>query len=199
MPRTAYTPDLGNFARERSILIPCIGPGGVVNLPQPGDVFLVRNSVRFHHTGFVQSVQPEGFWKIEGNSNSNGSDEGYEVARNFGTYASRYWWVRWSVLCDDEQTRSLYLGGHKVCDMPVRENISLVPVRAWCVWMKARCDWVARSDTPIHINGKPLETEIWKFGGVSYVPVRVLTALDSTLAVRFDAKAQAVYVTRVHK
>jgi hypothetical protein len=196
MPRTAYTPDLGNFARERSILIPCIGPGGVVNLPQPGDVFLVRNSVRFHHTGFVQSATPDGFWKIEGNSNSNGSAEGYEVARNFGIYASRYWWVRYSVLCEEELTRVLYLGGHKVADLPVRQNITYAPVRKWCTWMRAKLEWVAKSDTPIQINGAPLEAEIAFYDSSAYVPLRALTALDPTLAVAFDGKAQAVYVTR---
>ena len=134
--KSGYTPDIGNWAKEHSILI-----GGSDHPPQSGDVFLVRGAVRFHHVGFVQSVQKNGWTSLEGNSNSDGSREGYEVANNKGKpFASRFYWVRWSVLCDDEiqaapSTRALFLGGRHVYDMPVAANISLVPVEKWCHWM----------------------------------------------------------------
>ena len=197
--KSAYTPDIGNFARERSILIPCHGPNGF-NKPQPGDDFLVMGPSRFHHTGIVESAESDSWTSIEGNSNSDGSRDGFKVAHNDGKpYASRFYWVRWSALCGETAkppTRSIYLGGKKQLDLPVAENITLAPVRKWATWMHLALVWDSKSDTPIVINGKPLDAEISFIDGAAYVPLRVLTNLDATLAVKFDAEKQAVYVTR---
>jgi len=56
----------------------------VYNLPQPGFIFLEwkASEGRYGHTGLVRSVQGTVFTTIEGNSNTNGSNEGYEVASN---------------------------------------------------------------------------------------------------------------------
>lgn len=204
--RTAYTPDIFNWARERQILIPCHGKNGI-NKPQPGDDFLVMGPVRIYHTGHVQDVKADGWWAIEGNSNDEGSREGYEVARNFKPFASRFWWVRWNAIVPDvvgkPQGRKLYLGGTLIKNpdgspllLPVEGNITLVPVRKWARWMNGLVNWVARSDTPIVYNGRPLDVDITFIDGQSCVPIRVLAALDPTLVVGFDAKEQAVYVDR---
>ena len=198
--RTAYTPDIFNFAKERNILV-----RGDRGWPEPGDDFLVMGPVRVYHTGHVFDVHRDSWESIEGNSNSVGSREGYEVAHNTGKpFAERFWWVKWSVLCADAidakmPTRALFLGGHKVADLPVAENVSMVPVRKWCTWMKQTLAWRSGSDTPLVINGKPLECEIAFYDSAAYVPVRELVALDNTLLVRFDADKQAVYVERVLK
>lgn len=199
--RTAYTPDIYNWAKERSILIHNVEKDGTINLPEPGDDFLVMGPVRIYHTGHVQEVKRDGFWKIEGNSNDEGSREGYEVARNFSAFHKRFYFVRWSalVLGDVKKPflRSLYLGGKKVAELPVAGNITLVSVRDWSVWMRANLHWQAKSDTPIVLNGQPLDVEITFIDGEAYVPLRALTALDRTLAVQFNAKTQSVYVSRV--
>lgn len=198
--RSAYTPDVGNWAEEHKILIPCHGRNGI-NLPEVGDAFLVRGAVRFHHIGVVRTVTRRSWGSIEGNSNSDGSREGYEVAANDDKpFASRFWWVRWGALCADAvpiaklQTRELYLGGHKVFDLPVAANVSLCPVRKWCAWMRWNLQWVNSSETAIWINGHALESDISIIDNEAYVPVRDLVALNSMLTVRFDAVNQHVLV-----
>lgn len=49
--------------------------------PMPGDVFIMDFGQGFGHTGIVEKV--EGIWvyTIEGNSNDEGSREGFEVCR----------------------------------------------------------------------------------------------------------------------
>ena len=51
----------------------------------PGSLFLVRRqtSPGWHHTGIVVSATPAALTTIEGNTNDNGSREGYEAIRRF--------------------------------------------------------------------------------------------------------------------
>ncbi|HZP82234.1 MAG TPA: CHAP domain-containing protein [Chthonomonadaceae bacterium] len=71
-PRTGYCPTIAAWAkRNRRFLA----------LPQPGCVFLVRDSAgRYRHTGFVSEVHADGTVStVEGNSNDTGSAEGIGV------------------------------------------------------------------------------------------------------------------------
>ena len=99
-PRTAYTPDIYNWAKNKGILI-----RGDARRPQAGDVFLVKGAERVHHVGFVRSVESNSWTSVEGNSNSDGSREGYEVACNSGKpFASRFYWVRIASLLEETAT-----------------------------------------------------------------------------------------------
>ena len=49
--------------------------------PQPGDVFIMEFGHGTGHTGFVESVEDEFIHTIEGNTNNDGSREGYKVAK----------------------------------------------------------------------------------------------------------------------
>lgn len=49
--------------------------------PQPGDVFIMSFGKGLGHTGFVESVDKNFIYTVEGNTNDDGSREGYEVAR----------------------------------------------------------------------------------------------------------------------
>jgi hypothetical protein len=51
--------------------------------PMPGDIFIQDHGKGLGHTGFVESVSPDGsiINTIEGNTNDTGSREGYEVCR----------------------------------------------------------------------------------------------------------------------
>lgn len=203
--KSAYTPDIFNWAKERDILIPCLSKGQI-NRPEPGDDFLVMGPQRIYHTGHVRDVEKNRWRTIEGNSNSEGSNEGYEVASNWREYASRFYWVRWSALCREADnkplTRVLLLGGRKAADLPVSENISLCPVRKWTQWMSQKLEWRAASDTPIVINGTPLQTEITMRGTEAFVPIRDLVATvkdsdgEAALTIAFDAKTQTVSIAR---
>lgn len=48
---------------------------------KPGDIFIMEFAHGLGHTGFVESVSPGIVHTIEGNTNDDGSREGYEVAR----------------------------------------------------------------------------------------------------------------------
>lgn len=53
-----------------------------VETPQPGDIFIMDFGHGKGHTGIVESVRQDGTIKtIEGNTNDDGSREGYEVCR----------------------------------------------------------------------------------------------------------------------
>lgn len=55
-----------------------------VTTPQPGDFFIMDFGKGAGHTGFVEKLLPNGkLQTIEGNTNDEGSREGYEVARRY--------------------------------------------------------------------------------------------------------------------
>lgn len=49
--------------------------------PQPGDVFIMDFGKGTGHTGIVEKVEDDVIHTIEGNTNDDGSREGYEVCR----------------------------------------------------------------------------------------------------------------------
>ena len=55
-----------------------------VKTPLPGDIFIMEFGGGKGHTGFVESVSGDVIQTIEGNSNDEGSREGYEVCRKPG-------------------------------------------------------------------------------------------------------------------
>ena len=50
-------------------------------VPQVGDVFIMDFGKGTGHTGFVERIEGNAIYRIEGNTNDEGSREGYEVAR----------------------------------------------------------------------------------------------------------------------
>jgi surface antigen len=80
--------------KKRGIKNPLVPTGGVLNQwanvdakmkatkgPQPGDIFIMDFGSGHGHTGFVESVNGDRINTVEGNSNADGSREGYEVCR----------------------------------------------------------------------------------------------------------------------
>lgn len=67
----------------------------LVRTPKPGDVFLVVEGGRAHHTGFVESIADRAIVTLEGNTNLANSREGIGVFRRKRTLASLLY-VRWS-------------------------------------------------------------------------------------------------------
>lgn len=53
-----------------------------VKIPQAGDIFIIVYENGTGHAGFVEKILPDGMIQtIEGNTNDEGSREGYEVCR----------------------------------------------------------------------------------------------------------------------
>jgi hypothetical protein len=53
----------------------------VVGDPQPGDIFIMNFGKGLGHTGFVEKVDANFIYTIDGNTNDSGSREGIEVCR----------------------------------------------------------------------------------------------------------------------
>ena len=55
-----------------------------VTKPKPGDIFIMIFKDGSGHCGFVERVEGDKIFTIEGNSNKDGSTNGYEVCRRAG-------------------------------------------------------------------------------------------------------------------
>jgi len=74
--------DGGRFISEKSVR------DG--SFPTPGTIFLVRrSSIDWTHTGLVIGAEDNVFETIEGNTNDEGSREGYEVCHRFRGYKKK--------------------------------------------------------------------------------------------------------------
>lgn len=62
--------------------------------PLAGDIFIMEFAHGLGHTGFVESVQGDSVHTIEGNTNEDGSREGYEVARRVRKISSIKGFIR---------------------------------------------------------------------------------------------------------
>lgn len=51
--------------------------------PQPGDIFIMDYGKGLGHTGIVEKCDADKIYTIEGNTNDEGSREGYEVCRRY--------------------------------------------------------------------------------------------------------------------
>jgi len=87
---------VGKAATALEIKNPLIKTGGVMlqwnatKLPKltnnskvvkPGDIFIMEFGHGTGHTGFVEKIEGKTVYTVEGNTNDDGSREGYEVAR----------------------------------------------------------------------------------------------------------------------
>ena len=80
-------------SKELGVLNPLFKTAGVLHawnntplenrfaLPQAGDIFIMDFGKGQGHTGIVEKVVGLDVWTIEGNTNDEGSREGYEVCR----------------------------------------------------------------------------------------------------------------------
>jgi hypothetical protein len=81
--------DLAANAKQRGIFL-AGGVGVDHSRLKPGSFFLNRKQANdWVHTGIVTQVDPEAFQTIEGNTNDEGSREGYEVCQRVRPYGDR--------------------------------------------------------------------------------------------------------------
>ncbi|MES2382591.1 MAG: CHAP domain-containing protein [Bacteroidota bacterium] len=62
--------------------------------PLPGDIFIMDFGKGLGHTGFVESIEGDKIHTIEGNTNDEGSREGYEVCRRVRKISSCLGFIR---------------------------------------------------------------------------------------------------------
>ncbi len=87
LPRTYSCDVIGMWAKNRKQLVS--GVSGDLTRIRPGHLFLVRRTRNdWTHTGIVIEMTPEYCVTIEGNTNDEGSREGYEVCRRIRSFRS---------------------------------------------------------------------------------------------------------------
>jgi hypothetical protein len=186
--RTAYCPDIHNWARRHDALEVA---------PQVGDVFLRYSASSVAgHTGFVTSVDDGRFGTIEGNTNLNGSPEGIGVFKRSRPNGREYRFVRWRRLVaePDDATMTLVLDNRPLLEMPVRGGRALCPVRKLGEALGLRVDWDQDSQA-LRVGGKELGTELVLIGNTAYAPVRDL-AQATGLQLRVDQMRRRVVLTQ---
>lgn len=62
--------------------------------PQPGDIFIMDMGHGLGHTGIVEKVEEDVIHTIEGNTNDEGSREGYEVCRRIRQRSKIFGYLR---------------------------------------------------------------------------------------------------------
>ena len=90
VPRTGGCAVLGDYAKQHALL---------ERTPEVGDVFLIWFPAlnRFAHTGFITQVHPDGSCTtLEGNTNTDGSRNGWGVFERTRTFKSADRFVRWT-------------------------------------------------------------------------------------------------------
>lgn len=89
MPHSYSCDDIGNYGIKKKILIRNIDLQNDGSSIEKGDVFLiVKSKYDWTHTGIITGIDGNWIHTIEGNTNDEGSREGYEVCkrkRNFKT------------------------------------------------------------------------------------------------------------------
>jgi hypothetical protein len=92
--------------KQSGITNPLIRTGGVLHQwnhigkqykfsePKAGDIFIQDHGKGLGHTGFVERVQGDKIFTIEGNTNDTGSREGYEVCRRVRDISSCKGFIR---------------------------------------------------------------------------------------------------------
>lgn len=96
-------------AKSLNVQNPLYRTGGVMNQwynahsnnkvfehPQAGDIFIMEFAHGLGHTGIVEAVEGDYIHTIEGNTNEDGSREGYEVARRKRLIKSIHGFLRYS-------------------------------------------------------------------------------------------------------
>lgn len=78
-PRLAAAFSFESWGRENGAVV--FSPSNETYKPEPGDIV----TYTFSHIGIIESVSGGSFVAIEGNTNDDGSREGYEVARRTRT------------------------------------------------------------------------------------------------------------------
>jgi len=81
---TWSVPHLASQARKKDIFL-----DGQKGKPNTGYIFLQKSKKGYSHTGFVISKKLNSFTSIEGNTNDDGSAEGYEVCSRTRSYKNK--------------------------------------------------------------------------------------------------------------
>lgn len=164
--------------------------------PMAGDLVILVKTLNngrqdAFHIGIVEGLDEEGVWKsIEGNSNSNGSRNGYEVAHR-PLYGSRnknaVRFIRpWSMIQAGQDWKIVYGDNHIVALL--QNGKTYAPVRDFVRLVAGDNVVLAWEDGPV-LNGEQLAVQCILRDGKSYAAIRdIARSFDLDCIVNSDQK-----------
>lgn len=164
--------------------------------PQAGDLMLLVKTLSngrqdAFHIGIVEGVDENGIWKsIEGNSNNDGSRNGYEVAHR-SLYGNRkkdlvYFIRPWHLMQSGQDWKIVYGENHIVALL--QNGRTYAPVRDFVRLVAGDNIVLAWEDGPV-LNGEALAVQCILRDGKSYAPVRdIARSLGLDCIVNSDQK-----------
>jgi hypothetical protein len=157
-----------NWARERDIFF---------RNPERGDVGLVLATENDAvHSFFVENIDGNSMTTIEGNTNNDGSREGFGVLRRERTRADRYRFIRWAQMAEESPPFQLIYNGALITSLPVIRNRARAPIRQVANALGISDDRITfdADAQAVAIDGRIVPATLHLIAGVSYVPIRKL-------------------------
>jgi len=142
---------------------------------RPGDLVLLVSNNDAYHIGIVAGYSESGtLISIEGNSNNNGSRNGFMVAKRENVFAGRnrdnvFFINPWGLIVEGTDWKIVY--GDKHINAFLQNGRTFAPVREFVRLVAGSDDTLAWEDGPVY-NGKPLALQCVVRDGVAYAAVR---------------------------
>lgn len=142
---------------------------------RPGDLVLLVSNNDAYHIGIVAGYSETGtLISIEGNSNNDGSRNGYMVAKRNNVFANRnkdnvFFINPWGLILTGEDWKIVYGDKHIVALL--QNGKTYAPVRDFVRLVTGSDDALHWEDGPVY-NGKPLALQCILRDGKSYAAIR---------------------------
>lgn len=164
----------------------------------PGDILLLVTGDDAYHIGIVTGRNEDGaLMSVEGNSNNDGSRNGYMVARRSNLYRGRnksnvFFIKPWSLVAPDVDWKICNASNNKFVDALVENGRTFAPLRKSLELfidkneVDASLAWGTEGPT---LDGKPLPVQYIQRNNVTYVSIRSLAkVLGKALTVNTENK-----------
>jgi hypothetical protein len=144
---------------------------------RPGDIVILVSGNDAYHIGIVAGYSESGtLISIEGNSNNDGSRNGYMVAKRNNVYSGRnkdnvFFIHPWGLIQSGSDWKIVYGDKHIVALL--HNSKTYAPVREFVRLVAGTDDTLSWEDGPVY-NGKPLALQCILRDGKSYAAIRDL-------------------------
>ena len=162
--------------------------------PARGDIGLVlakANSNDAIHAFMVDDILDGNRLRtIEGNSNNDGSREGYLVCqRDARRISDKLIFIRWYYLADQVERYHLVVNGAEIAQMEAIRGVSRAPVRKMVTALGISSEEVVWDDENqgVSIRGQILPSQVLMVNGVSFAPFReIIKFLNDDLEMQLE-------------
>ncbi len=180
-PASASCDDILRHGREKKL---------IYSTPQVGDIFFVvpdpDKPWDATHMGLVTEAEGRNWRSAEGNSNSDGSRNGYEVASNPKVVASRFKFYRWvkelgNLELNPTNEATVFLSGRNLGSFPIMGKDIIFPVKDFFKFLGKSIDTLKfdPETRALSLDGKIITGVVTLKDGHSHMPLAKLVAFIS--------------------